>query len=167
MYQPDNFPKKDVWIGLLRISMGFIFLWAFFDKLFGLGFATSSDKSWLAGNSPTFGFLKFGTDGPFKPFFESLAGNVAVDYLFMLGLLGIGLALVLGVARKITTLSGTLLLSLMWLSLFPPKHNPILDEHIIYIFVLQLLLQLRSGEVFGLAKWWEDIPLVKKYHWLT
>lgn len=167
MYQPGNFSKKDIWVGLLRISLGFIFLWAFFDKLFGLGFATASDKSWLAGNSPTFGFLKFGTHGPFKQLFESLAGSVVVDYLFMFGLLGVGLALMLGIARKITTLSGTLLLFLMWLALLPPENNPILDEHIIYIFALQLLLQLRSGEVFGLAKWWENTPPVKKYHWLA
>lgn len=167
MTQPDNLSKQDIWIGLLRISMGFIFLWGFFDKLFGLGFATASDKSWLAGNSPTLGFLKFGTHGPFKPFFESLAGNVTVDYLYMIGLLGIGLALMLGIAKKITTLSGTLFLFLLWLSLLPPEHNPILDEHIIYILVLQLLLQLRSGEVFGLAKWWGNASLVKKYRWLA
>jgi len=35
-------------LGILRISFGLIFLWAFFDKLFGLGFATASDKSWIA-----------------------------------------------------------------------------------------------------------------------
>lgn len=167
MNQLGNLTKKDIWIGLLRISIGFIFLWAFFDKLFGLGFATAWDKSWLAGSSPTFGFLKFGTYGPFKPLFESLAGNLVVDYIFMFGLLGVGLALVLGIARKITALSGTLLLFLMWLALLPPKNNPILDEHIIYILALQLLLQLRSGEVFGLANWWENTPLVKKYRWLA
>ena len=42
--------KQEYILGLLRISIGLIFLWAFFDKLFGLGFATSFDKSWLAGN---------------------------------------------------------------------------------------------------------------------
>lgn len=147
--------------------MGFIFLWAFLDKLFGLGFATAPDKSWLSGNSPTSGFLKFGTHGMFKVFFESLAGNPIVDYLFMFGLLGIGTALVLGIARKISTSAGTLMLFLMWLATFPPTNNPLLDEHIIYIFALQLLLHLHGGEVFGLAKWWEKTKLVSKYHWLA
>jgi len=50
--------------------MGWTMLWPFLDKLFGLGFATSSDKSWLSGTSPTFGFLKFGTKGPFMQFFQ-------------------------------------------------------------------------------------------------
>ncbi len=27
-------------LGLLRLSLGLVFLWAFFDKVFGLGFAT-------------------------------------------------------------------------------------------------------------------------------
>lgn len=159
--------KQHIFLALLRISMGWIFLWAFIDKLFGLGFATALDKSWLSGNSPTFGFLKFGTHGPFKPFFESLAGNPFVDWLFMLGLLGVGIALMLGIAKKLSTLSGSLLLFLMWLATFPPKNNPLVDEHIIYIFILQLLLQLHSGEVFGFGKWWNETSIVKKFSFLN
>ena len=32
-------PVNTIW-GLTRISIGLVFLWAFFDKLFALGFAT-------------------------------------------------------------------------------------------------------------------------------
>ena len=39
-------------------------------------------------------------------------------------------------------------------------------EHLIYIFALQLLLQLHSGEVFGLGKWWNETSLVKKLPFL-
>src|SRR3989344_2688326 len=79
--------KKEqyVWV-ILRLLMGWTFLWAFFDKLFGLGFATKADKAWILGNSPTYGFLKLGTHGPFASFFQSLAGNVFVDWLFLIGL---------------------------------------------------------------------------------
>lgn len=155
--------KQNLFLILLRLSMGWIFLWAFFDKVFGLGFATVFDKSWVSGNSPTYGFLKMATYGPFKPFFENLAGNPIVDWLFMLGLLGVGTALMFGIAKKLSTLCGSLLLLLMWVAAFPPKNNPLVDEHLIYIFVLQLLLQLRSGEVFGLGKWWNQTDFVKKY----
>ena len=158
--------KSQLLLGLLRISVGWIFLWAFFDKLLGLGFATTPDKSWLSGASPTFGFLHFGTTGTFSPFFKSLAGNLLVDWLFILGLLGIGIAFTLGIARKIATLCATLLLFLMWFALFPPKNNPIIDEHIIYILALQLLFQLHSGEALGLGKWWDKTELVKKYSFL-
>lgn len=146
--------------------MGWIFLWAFLDKLYGLGSSTAPDKSWLSGVSPTAGFLRMATHGPFKSYFQSLSGNVLVDWLFMLGLLGVGLALILGIGRKISTMAGSLLMILMWLSLFPPANNPFLDEHIIYLFVLQLLLQLHAGEVFGLGKWWNSTPLVKKFSFL-
>ena len=33
------------WAGVVRILLGFTFLWAFVDKTFGLGFATT--KAWL------------------------------------------------------------------------------------------------------------------------
>jgi len=48
---------EQVWyaVAAMRILLGIIFLWAFVDKLFGLGFATSSAKSWLGGASPTSG----------------------------------------------------------------------------------------------------------------
>src|SRR5689334_12004100 len=41
----------------LRLLTGFVFLWAFLDKTFGLGYATASGKGWLDGGSPTKGFL--------------------------------------------------------------------------------------------------------------
>jgi len=52
-----------IW-ALLRFSLGWIFLWAFVDKLFGLGFATESGKGWIDGGSPIFGFLNFAARGP-------------------------------------------------------------------------------------------------------
>ena len=82
----ENFKSQYVW-GVLRLLLGWTFLWAFVDKLFGLGFNTVADKSWLDGVSPTFGFLKFGTKGPFASLYQSLAGNPVVDWLFMMGLL--------------------------------------------------------------------------------
>jgi thiosulfate dehydrogenase [quinone] large subunit len=63
--------------------MGLIFLWAFFDKLLGLGFATKAENAWINGGSPTSGFLLHGTKGPFAEFFQSLAGIPTVDWLFM------------------------------------------------------------------------------------
>ena len=77
---------KQLW-GLLRIMLGWIFLWPFLDKLFGWGFATEAGQGWLQGGSPTAGFLQFGTKGPLAEYFQSLAGQAWVDWLFMAGLL--------------------------------------------------------------------------------
>jgi thiosulfate dehydrogenase [quinone] large subunit len=36
----------------IRLALGWVFLWAFLDKLFGLGHETAPAKSWLSGGSP-------------------------------------------------------------------------------------------------------------------
>lgn len=151
----------NVW-GLLRIVLGWVFFWAFLDKLMGLGYSTSAAKSWLAGGSPTYGFLST-TAGSFSGVFQGLAGQVWVDWLFMLGLLGIGFALILGIGMRLVTYAGTLLLSLMWFAVFPPKTNPFVDYHIIYILVLFSLNSVKAGEVLGFGKTWKKSKLVKKY----
>ncbi len=136
--------KKIVWLKL-RIVMGLIFLWAFLDKLFGLGFATPSSKSWLNGGSPTTGFLR-STSGPFADFFHSLAGVPVVDWLFMLGLLFVGLTLLVNRYVIWGVVAGQIMMILMWLALFPPENNPLIDEHIVYALALALLaLKNREG----------------------
>jgi thiosulfate dehydrogenase [quinone] large subunit len=70
-------------IAALRLGLGFVFLWAFLDKTFGLGYATPSEKSWLNGGSPTLGFLKNVEVGPFQSFFNSIAGAWWANLLFI------------------------------------------------------------------------------------
>ena len=124
---------------VLRYAMSFIFLWAFVDKTFGLGYATVRGKAWINDVSPTTGFLLHGTGGPFAEFFQSLANHAVVDWLFMLALLGIGLGLLLRRYVKWAAVVGMVLMLLMYLATFPPENNPIIDDHIIYILVLAIL----------------------------
>lgn len=162
---------------LTRISIGFVFLWAFFDKLFGLGFATCRnpqtdvvttmcDKAWINGGSPTNGFLKFGTKGPFADFFQSLAGNSFIDWLFMIGLLCIGIALVTGIAMKLAAISASILLFLMWLAALWPDNNPVVDDHIVYIFVLMGLGLSSEKQVWSLKGWWDKTSISKSLSFL-
>jgi thiosulfate dehydrogenase [quinone] large subunit len=146
-----QYKKEQYILGILRICMGFIFFWAFIDKLFGLGFSTSVAKSWISGGSPTLGFLSSSV-GPFSNVYHMIAGNIVVDVLFMLGLFCVGLALLLGKYMKLAVWSGSLMFFLMWTAVFPPKTNPILDDHIIYILVLFLLLYTKSENYLGLGK---------------
>ncbi len=158
---------KKCWWGVIRICLGLIFLWAFFDKLFGLGFSTTVDKSWLLGNSPTAGFLKFSTQGPLASFYQGLVGNVFVDWVFMIGLLLLGIALTLGIGMRIAAYTGALLMILMYSAALPPKNHPFLDEHIIYALVLLALAASDAGKVYGLGNAWSKSRLVKKYPFLT
>ncbi len=154
---------KEYLLALIRIALGLIFLWAFFDKLFGFGFPTVSNKAWSLGNSPTEGFLKYGTAGPFSNIFQALAENVFVDWLFMFGLLGIGLTLLLGICMNIGTIFGAFMMLLMWLAHLPPQNHPFLDEHIIYLIVLLVLRKNSSGDFFGFGKWWKSTKIVKRF----
>jgi thiosulfate dehydrogenase [quinone] large subunit len=150
-----------------RITLGIIFFWAFLDKLVGLGYATAAEKSWLVGNSPTTGFLKFATAGPLSTVFQSLAGQAWVDVLFMAGLALIGLALILGMGVQIAGYAGALLVLLMYLAAIPlyapESHNPLVDEHIVYMFILLAFTQIKVGHWYGFGKSWSKSEWVKKH----
>ena len=147
---------------ILRICLALIFLWAFFDKLFGLGIATKPENAWILGKSPTEGFLANAVHGPFKEIFNAMSGNLIVDWLFMLGLLLIGLSLLFGVFMNVACYSGALLMFLMWTSLLPPSNHPFLDEHIIYLLLLIGLCRAKAGDVLGFGKQWNSIRFIKK-----
>lgn len=140
--------KQKIVTVLLRLVMSFIFLWSFFDKVFGLGFSTTPAQAWIHGGSPTSGFLSFATKGPFVNIFHSLAGIVVVDWLFMLGLLFVGLTLLFNKYVKLGCLAGSLMLLFMYLALLFPANNPIIDEHIVYILVLGLLAFKSEEKIF-------------------
>ncbi len=155
---------KEVYFwAVLRISLGIILLWASFDKVFGLGFATASDNSWLSGVSPTYGFLKAAVKGPFASFYSSIAGSAIVDWLFMVGLGAIGLCLILGIGLRIAGWSGTLMMLLMWSARLPPDNNPIFDEHIIYAIIFVAIAVLRVGSPLGFGDKWRRLGMVRKY----
>lgn len=150
-------------LGIARITMGWVFFWAFIDKTFGLGYATSPEKSWLSGNSPTSGFLSH-TDGTFASIFQAMAGVSIVDWLFMVGLLLIGLALILGIAMNLAVISGSIMMLLMYLASVPLDNNPIIDDHIINILILLILLEANAGRNLGLQNWWHSKAIIKKYY---
>lgn len=152
-------------LATVRILLGAVFLWAFLDKTLGLGFATAPQKAWIAGGSPTAGYLG-SVEGAFSGTFQALAGVPLVDWAFMLGLLGLGTGLVLGIALRTAAAGGTVLLALMWLSSLPLKSNPIIDEHVIYAAMIIALAAVRAGDSFGLGRQWSSRIKHPALHWL-
>jgi thiosulfate dehydrogenase [quinone] large subunit len=151
----------------IRLALGWVFLWAFLDKLFGLGRGTPAANAWLDGGSPTAGFLGKAATGPFAGVYHSMAGNAVVDALFMTALLGIGAALILGVGMRIAAAAGATLTVLMWTAVLPPETNPFMDDHLIYAAVLILLALLGAGATWGLGRRWAATSLVRRNTWLT
>ena len=148
-----------------RLALAGVFLWAFFDKLLGLGYSTPAARAWIAGGSPTRGFLG-NTKGWFAGPFQAIAGHPVTDALFMAALLGIGLALLLGIGMRVAAASGALLMGMMWLAAVPGvagTSNPVVDDHVVYALVLVGLAMMRAGDVLGFGRAWSDLEVVRKY----
>jgi thiosulfate dehydrogenase [quinone] large subunit len=147
----------------LRLALGWVFIWAFLDKLIGLGYSTPSANAWINGGSPTSGFLSYATSGPLAGFYQDLAGSTAVDALFMFALLMLGVALILGIGLKIAAVAGSALMLLLWSSRLPPETNPVIDDHIVYMVALIFLAFVGAGQWLGLGRWWSEQPLVMRF----
>jgi len=164
-------------LAVLRIAIGALFLWAFLDKLFGLGYATRSGGAWVDGGSPTKGFLGHVDVGPFQSVLRAMAGSPAVDALFMLGLAGLGVAVLLGVALRISAVAGTVMMALMWIAEWPlAQHtsagapsgssNPLVDYHVVYALALVVFAVSLAGRTWGLGRSWADLKVVRANRWL-
>ena len=152
-------------LAALRVVLGFYFVWAFVDKTFGFGFATPAERAWINGGSPTTGYLS-GVEGPFAGVFNAIAGAAWADWLFMAGLLGIGVALTLGIGMRVATISGAVLYLLMWTVALPPANNPVLDDHVLGAISMVVLLLTGAGATWGLGRTWSRTRLVRRQAWL-
>ncbi|KDN22047.1 DoxX family membrane protein [Amycolatopsis rifamycinica] len=155
-------------LAVLRVATGFVFLWAFLDKLFGLGYATPSKGAWIGGGSPTKGFLSGVHVGPFESTFHAWAGTWWADTLFMLGLAAIGIAVTAGIGLRLSAAAGTLMMLLMWTAEWPfalststgeatHSTNPIIDYHLVYALVLIALAVTAAGNTWGLGRRWATL----------
>jgi thiosulfate dehydrogenase (quinone) large subunit len=174
--EPEAVKGARFW-GVLRIAMGWTFMWAFLDKAFALGFSTGRNPetgaidffgpdAWINGGSPTDGFLTFGvhTKGFFANMYAALAGQSWVEWGYMLSMLLIGLALILGMSTRLAAIGG-----IAWMAMFYtasaiwPENNPFLDDHVIYAIVLAGIAYVGAGRYLGLGRWWESTPLVRRF----
>lgn len=144
-------------LGLMRIAFGFYFLWAFIDKTFGLGFATPPERAWLNGGSPTTGFLSR-VEGPLAGFYQGMAGNAFIDFLFMAGLAGIGLTLILGMGARVGALCCAVMYLFMYGASIPTTSNPFLDDHLTGAIVMLVIATIpASWEYLGLGRMWRRV----------
>ncbi|MQA79663.1 MAG: DoxX family membrane protein [Streptosporangiales bacterium] len=169
--------RSAVALAVTRIAVGFVFLWAFLDKTFGFGYATPSERAWINGGSPTEGFLSNLQAGPLRGMFQAWAGEPWADWLFMLGLAGIGIAVILGIGLRISAVAASLMMLMMWAAEWPLARfgysgeptmstNPFMDYHLIYALVLIVCAAAYAGHTWGLGRFWEKTALVGRNRWL-
>jgi len=170
-----NGQTKGMWAWtVLRILLGWSFVWAFLDKMFGLGFSTCRgggegvaessidymcDAAMIRGGSPTFGLLEFGTKGTHTGgLFTWMASSGPdtigwADVSFMLAMLLGGVALMLGVGTRIAAVGSAILMAFMFLALDVwPDNNPINSSHSIELVVYLGIATVGPG-TFSLQNW--------------
>jgi thiosulfate dehydrogenase [quinone] large subunit len=147
-------------VGLGRIVIGIIFLWAGLEKAIGAGLGT-----WTAD-----GFLKFGTGGslgwpfvtgevakgtifnPTHDFWAGLVGTSASDvikYLVPLGQIGIGVSLILGLFTRFGAAMGTLMMLFFFVAAWDFEFG-IVNQHLTYAVVTFGLAVIGAGNYYGL-----------------
>jgi thiosulfate dehydrogenase [quinone] large subunit len=137
-------PYNKLFIFLLRVSLGVLFLYAGYSKL-------TANPAWSAA-----GYLTHATT--FPGFYAWLADPSIlpmVNFLNMWGLTLIGLSLILGIFARFSSLLGALMMLLYYFPALqfpfvPSGHAFLVDEHIIYAAALLLLASLEAGRVWGL-----------------
>lgn len=164
---------KGMWAWtLLRLLLGWSFLWAFLDKFFGLGFATcrleggaidfGCDAAMMNGGSPTYGFLNFGTQASHTGgLFEWMAPSAPdainfADVLFMAALLIGGVALMVGIGVRIAAIGGAILMAFMFLAgdVWPPN-NPVNSSHVIEMAAFLGIATVGGGKL-ALQGWFTE-----------
>ena len=149
-------------LAILRIGMGWLMLWPFFDKLFGLGFSTPAGGGWIDGVSPS-SYISYIAKGPLADFFLSMGGNVFIDFLMMAGLLCIGLALIFGFASKICTVAMVAFLLVMFCIELPPADNPLISYKILLAVAMLAIYCMRGFEKLSIYNWYKELAIVRRF----
>ncbi len=152
--------RHQLYLAIVRVAVGVIFLWAGLEKAIGAGLGT-----WNAD-----GFFQFGTLGtlgwpfvsgdidpktvfnPTHDFWVGLAGTGAssfIAYLVPLGQIGIGVSLILGLFTRFGAAMGTLMMLFFFVAAWDFEFG-IVNQHLTYAFVTFLLGYLGSGNFYGL-----------------
>jgi len=174
-------------IGILRIAFGWTWLWAFADKLIGLGYGTCAsvndagekviqigcDAAFINGGSPTYEVLNVGTAGSaLGNWFTWMAPSApnaqnVTDWVFMIALLLIGLPFILGAGTRLSGIGGALLYLVMYLATsVPPADNPLTNEHILGALTMLAVVFLNGGVYIGIGRWWQGRRFVKRRPYL-
>ena len=155
-----EYPAARVVLALARLLVGWIFLWASIDLLFGLGYPT--DDGMVSGGSPVVDRLE-AARGPVDGMFEWLAGVPAIEWIAVVGLALVGLAVVLGIGLRLAAAGGAIIALAAFLAGLPPEANPVADRHLVYAAVLVGVAMANGGEELGLGRWWSRRKFVQRH----
>lgn len=149
-----------------RMTLGFVFLWAGYEKI---------EKEFAGSGPVTQGFLAH-VSGPFAFLFTGMSGNPAVDVLLVWGELAIGISLMVGIFTRVGGISGALMTLLLYMSTLPAmtagftgsyldflmSKNALVSYYVIYIFVFIAFVFLVPGRFLGLDGLLQNMKFVER-----
>ena len=160
---------------LLRVVVGVVMLWAGLEKLIG-----------ASGGWSSAGFLKFATAGtlgwpfisgepakdavfnPLHDFWVSLGGNAsvvaAIDVLVVAGEIGIGIALILGILTRFSSILGALMMFLFFLAQWDFAYG-IVNQQLTYMVVFLAVGGMGAGKYYGLDAWAGNTAFAQRNTW--
>ena len=134
--------KQKLSLFLLRISLGLLFFYAGITKVL--------NPNWSAA-----GYLN--SAKTFSGFYHWLASSSLLPFVNFInewGLLLLGVSLILGLFVRWSSIGGILLMILYYLPIlrfpYPDANSYIVDQHIIFIFVLVVFIAFNAGKAWGL-----------------
>lgn len=147
--------NQDIALFLLRISLGWIFLYAGLVKL--------TNPSWSAE-----GFLHGAKNLPILyNWFASDKILPITNILNEWGLTLLGISLILGIFVRLSSFFGIILMILYYIAQFEfpysDSHSFVVDNHVIYIFLLLYFMRVRAGRVHGMEKSIAKFPIVRSF----
>ena len=144
---------------LLRIGMGWV--------LFQGGIVKVLDPSWSAA-----GFLTYAIPegNPLVGFWASMAGNPMIDALNAWGLTLTGLGLMLGALVRWNAFWAAVMMLFYWAAsltggvgqFLPLEHGWVVDDHLLYAFLLFGLGAFGAGRIVGVDGYIEKMKVIKE-----
>lgn len=81
----------------------------------------------------------------------------------MFGLITVGLALILGMAKRLSTLGTVVMMAMMYILCVPPQDNILVDYHVFYIVGVLAVYWLGGFERLSLMERWKSLPIVRDH----
>ena len=140
---------------VLRVSVGWFMFYAGIVKILNPEW---SALGYMKGAKTFAGFYNLMSQPNILP---------VVNFINEWGLTLLGVSLILGVFVRFSSVLGALLMLLYYFPVltFPKvgQYGFIIDEHIIYAFVLLFFAGVKAGRVWGLEKWCSNLPVCSKF----
>ena len=169
-----HFEYSEHWLGYaiiaMRVTMGWVLLQGGVTKLITY-LDANPENNWTAA-----GYLMnaIPEGNPFMGMWAGMAGSPLIDLLVMWGLTLTGLGLILGALVRWNAFWGAVMMLFFWAAALegglmaglPLAHGWVVDDHLVYAFLLFGLGAIGAGRILGIDGRLEELAVVEKNRWL-